>query len=153
MIQKSMKKNILVKIIASIIFISCFCITFNPIISTPVMADPGDDVPFEPIEGPTDATFRELNPLITESSPHAEQLSTPGGVVSRVLLFALPLAGMILFVLLVWGGFEILIGASGSKSIESGKTRIKAALVGFILLFSSYWMAQIVQEVFGIRIL
>jgi hypothetical protein len=108
---------------------------------------------FDPLEGPSNATFDSLNPLKTESSPHADQLSTPGGVVSRALEFILPMAGLILFVMLVWGGFEILASSATSKSVENGKKRITAALVGFLLLFSSYWIAQILQELFGIRIL
>lgn len=111
------------------------------------------DVNFDPLEGPTQETFDQLDPLQIGHSAQAEKLSLPGGVVSRMLVFALPIAGMILFVMLVWGGFEILAGSATSKSVESGKQRIKAAIVGFILLFSSYWMAQILQEVFGIKIL
>lgn len=117
---------------------------------------PGPPAPpenFNPLEGPTNEDFDALNPLKSQKSPYAKNLSTPGSIISRILDFALPIGGMLLFVLLVWGGFEILTGAASSKSIDSGKQRIKAALIGFIILFSSYWMAQIVQEIFGIIIL
>lgn len=146
------KKNIFKLLFASVLLL--MCLNFSLTLPPSVMAGPGeDDMPFDPIEGPTNKNFDELNPLKNQTSPYAEQLSTPGGIVSRALNFALPIAGMLLFVLLVWGGFEILLGSAGSKSIDSGKQRIKAALIGFIMLFSSYWMAQIVQEIFGIRIL
>lgn len=109
--------------------------------------------PFDAIQGPTDATFDSLNPLITEGSPVAEQLSTPGGIVSRVLEFLFPLAGLVLFIMLIWGGFEILIKSSqGTKGLDAGKNRITAAIVGFLLLFATYWMAQIVETIFGIVI-
>ncbi|HOZ03068.1 MAG TPA: hypothetical protein PKX78_01065 [Candidatus Woesebacteria bacterium] len=87
-----------------------------------------------------------------EASAYADQLSTPGGIVSRLLAFAFPLAGLILFVMLVWGGFEILIQAPSKKGIDAGKQRVSAAIIGFILLFSSYWIWQIVEVVFGIVI-
>lgn len=109
--------------------------------------------PFDAIQGPTDETFDALNPLVTEGSPVAEQLSTPGGIVSRVLEFLFPIAGLVLFVMLIWGGFEILVKSSqGTKGLDAGKNRITAAIVGFLLLFATYWMAQIIETIFGIAI-
>ncbi|MBP7700860.1 hypothetical protein KA111_02240 [Candidatus Woesebacteria bacterium] len=101
----------------------------------------------------TAETFDALNPLVISGSPNAAELSTPGGIVTRALNFLFPLAGLILFLLISWGGFEMLISSSDSKGIEAGKNRVTAAIVGFILLFCSYWLAQIVELVFGIIIL
>jgi hypothetical protein len=106
------------------------------------------------IEGPDNSFFDSLNPLQTgEDALLAQSLSTPGGIVSRLLLFLFPLAGLILFAMLVWGGFEILSSSTqGTKGMEAGKNRITAAIVGFLLLFATYWMAQIIEVVFGIVI-
>jgi hypothetical protein len=97
-----------------------------------------------------------LNPLIQENSdPNlAEELSTPGGIVSRFLgSFAFPIAGLILFVMLIWGGIEMMAGSATSKSVDAGKQRITTALLGFLLLFSSFWIARILEMMFGIKIL
>lgn len=116
---------------------------------------------FTPYESPSNSFFDMLNPLrhaggenIFEDAPsaYADELSTPGGIVSRVLTFAFPLAGLILFVMLVWGGFEILIQAPSKKGIDAGKQRVTAAIIGFILLFSSYWIWQIIEVIFGVII-
>lgn len=104
-------------------------------------------------EDVTAETFRNLNPLYIGNSEYRTQLSTPRGIISRALTFAFPLAGIILFVMILWGGFEMLSGASTKKSLDAGRERVTAALIGFILLFSSYWIAQIVEAVFGVRIL
>lgn len=101
----------------------------------------------------TSETFDALNPLVISGSPNAAELSTPGGIVTRALNFLFPLTGLILFLLISWGGFEILISSADSKGMEAGKNRVTAAIVGFILLFCSYWLAQIVELVFGIIIL
>lgn len=111
------------------------------------------DATYDPLEGPTALTFDTLNPLRVLGSPFADQLSSPGGIVSRVLVFAFPLAGLILFVMLVWGGFEIMLGAASQKMVDAGKQRITAAIVGFLLLFSSYWITQIIEVIFGVVIL
>lgn len=80
-------------------------------------------------------------------------LSTPGGILSTLLPFLFAFGGIILFVMLVWGGFEILFGAAEPKSQEAGKQRITAALLGFLLLFASIWIAQIAEVIFGVNIL
>jgi len=97
-----------------------------------------------------------LNPLIQESTDSAltEQLSTPGGIISRFLgNFAFPIAGLILFVMLIWGGIEMMAGSATSKSVDAGKQRITTALLGFLLLFASFWIARILEMMFGIKIL
>jgi hypothetical protein len=102
----------------------------------------------------TNEDFDLFNPLKQfGDADTSEQLSTPGGIVSRVLVFAFPIAGMILFVMLVWSGFEILAGSASKKSLDAGKQRATAAIIGFVLLFASYWIAQILEVVFGINIL
>ena len=78
--------------------------------------------------------------------------TTPAGIVSAVLPVLFSAAGIILFLMLVWGGFEMMINATDSKAQEAGKQRITAAIIGFILLFCSFWIAQILQIIFGITI-
>lgn len=101
----------------------------------------------------TKQTLDELNPLLMENSPAAAELSTPEGFINRLLGYLFPLAGFILFGMLIAGGAEMMFGAAGKKSIDSGKQRATAALVGFLLLFASYWIVQIVEKVFGVDIL
>lgn len=99
-----------------------------------------------------DATLDSVNPLL-QFSDKGEELSTPGGVLSRFLnSFAFPIAGLILFVMITWGGFEILSGSASKKSAETGRQRITAAIVGFLLLFTSYWIVQIIEYIFGVKI-
>lgn len=114
-----------------------------------------------PVDAPTNETFDALNPLqiaggetIDEdaASEFAEDLSTPGGIISRLLLFIFPIAGLILFLMISWGGFEIITGAGDSSKVTAGKQRATAAIVGFLILFASYWMVQIMEVVFGVVI-
>lgn len=100
----------------------------------------------------TDEVLNELNPILIAGG--SNDLSTPGGIISRALTgFVFPIAGLILFVILLLGGFQMLTGAANSKSLEEGKQRITSAIVGFIILFAAYWIAQLLELIFGIRIL
>lgn len=100
----------------------------------------------------TSETLEKLNPIKIGSG--SADLSTPGKIISRALkFFIFPIAGIILFIVLILGGFQMLAGANNSKSLEEGKQRITTAIIGFILLFAAYWIAQLLEIIFGIRIL
>jgi hypothetical protein len=132
----------------------------NP--NPPPAADPNSPVAdpdnsFNIFQGPNSQDFNNLNPLKSQGTASINDVyfTSPGGVISRVLLFAFPIAGLILFIMLVWAGFQILMGAfqGGSKAIDAGKQRATTALIGFLLLFVSYWIMQIIETIFSITIL
>lgn len=77
---------------------------------------------------------------------------TPGSIISTAMPYLFGIAGTILFVMIVMGGIEIMMGAGNPKSAENGKNRITSAIIGFALLFSAFWIGQIVQIIFGINI-
>lgn len=105
----------------------------------------------------TAETLRNLNPLQLFSSEADEFM--PGGefslavFINRALNIIFPLAGLALFVMIVWGGFEMLTGVAGKQGLEAGKQRVTAAVIGFLLLFASYWIIQIVETITGVKIL
>jgi hypothetical protein len=47
----------------------------------------------------------------------------------------------------------MLTGATNSSSLEEGKKMISTAIVGFIILFAAYWIAQLLEIIFGVNIL
>lgn len=109
-----------------------------------------------PSQNLTQENLSNLNPLNMEGNQAISQTLAQGNIgviLSRVLVFAFPLAGLILFVMLVWAGFEMLSGATDKKSMDSGQKRAQSALIGFILLFASYWLVQLLEVVFGLSIL
>jgi hypothetical protein len=123
--------------------------------NSPVFAQTTNDDCYEDFatEGVTNDLLGCTNPLNITGSDQAETLSTPGGIISRVLLFAFPIAGLILFVMILWGGFETIMQSAGKKSVEAGRQRITAAVIGFVLLFVSIWIIRVIETVFGIKVL
>lgn len=118
----------------------------------PVSSDPGDPITVEPeIIDLTPDQLENINPL-RDSSVFKEDRS-PANVINQTLNRVIfPLAGSILFLLLVYGGFQIISASLSGKQnyIDIGKQRITAAIIGFILLFVSYWLWRLVMLVFGI---
>jgi hypothetical protein len=118
------------------------------------LPNPTADSPVDPDSlEVTSETLDSFDPLQIEGSPYAQQFAKPAGIVSRVLDFAFPLAGIILFVMIVIGGFQMVMGAGEQKAMESGRQRVTYAIIGFILLFSVYWIAQILETLLNIKIL
>ncbi len=118
--------------------------------------EPEEDGTFTPLEPINDEQLDQLDPLLIGTKGNEslqEEFSTPAGIINRFLLFAFPLAGLILFVMIVWGGFDMLAKSATKKSMDSGKQRITAAVIGFILLFASYWIIQILEIITGAQIL
>lgn len=79
--------------------------------------------------------------------------SNLGSIVSTFLPYALSLAGLILFGMLVAGGLTMLAGAADKESQEKGKKMLTSSLTGFVIIFLAYWIAQILQVIFKVNIL
>ena len=77
-----------------------------------------------------------------------------GGIISTLLQNIYVLAGIILFILLIVGGLGFIIGAGeeNPEKAKKGKQAITAALIGFAVIFCSYWIIRIIEILTGIRI-
>lgn len=100
----------------------------------------------------TDTMLEQVNPLAVGGSTIFSADTTPGDILTQLLNFAFPLALLLLLAQMLWGGFEMLSESTTKKSIETGKQRIKHAIYGLLLLFTSFWIVQIVELIFGFNI-
>lgn len=88
------------------------------------------------ITGPLPAgRFTNLASLITNALP---------------ILFSI--AGVILLLYLLWGGFDYLTSMGDPKKAESGRGKITNAIIGFIIIFAAYWLVQLVDYIFKLRV-
>ena len=76
-----------------------------------------------------------------------------GDIISAFLPYIYVIAGLILFGLLVIGGFGLLTSAGNPDSVKKAQSKIVSALTGFVIIFISYWLAQILEIIFKIQIL
>jgi hypothetical protein len=78
---------------------------------------------------------------------------TLGDVISGLIPLIFVGAGLLLFLYLIIGGFELLTSAGNPKSVESAKNKITNAIIGFLIIFVAYWLTQILETILGISIL
>lgn len=78
-----------------------------------------------------------------------------GDLVSLLVSNAFVLAGLLLFFLMIGGGISMIAGAgqNNPESVAKGQKAVTAALVGFLIIFASYWIIQIIEYVTGLEIL
>lgn len=79
---------------------------------------------------------------------------TIGGFISSVLPIIYIFASVILFILLVGGGLSVIInaGSGNAEKTKKGQGAITTALVGFAIIFASYWLIQIIELVTGVKL-
>lgn len=76
--------------------------------------------------------------------------ATIGAVLSELLKYVYPVAGLILFAMLIAGGFGLLTAAGNPEGLKKAQGQITSALIGFVIIFVSYWLIQLLQAVFGL---
>ncbi len=72
-------------------------------------------------------------------------------VVTAVLPYVFAFSGILLLFFLISAGFDLLTSAGDAKKTEQAKEKLTGALIGFIIVFSAYWIWQIVKYIFGIK--
>lgn len=79
---------------------------------------------------------------------------TLGSLITTLLPNVYMIAGVILFILLIFGGFTYIVSAGQQKpeGVQQGRNAIGAALIGFLLIFASWWIIQIIEVITGIEI-
>lgn len=85
----------------------------------------------------------------------AQKFGTVGSLISVLLPNIYILAGILLFFLLIAGGIGMIAGAGGGDPQRTGQGQkaVAAALIGFLIIFASYWIIQIIEVVTGVKIL
>lgn len=75
---------------------------------------------------------------------------TLGGVVSTLLPYVFAMAGLGLLVYLIMGGYKLLTSGGNPENLNRGKTMITNAIIGFLIVITSYWLYQILRVVFAL---
>jgi len=81
------------------------------------------------------------------------KFSNLGDIASGALKYALVIAGLAMFAMLISGGFTLLTSVGNPDKIKQGTNKITFAIAGFLIVFASYWIIQIVELIFGFQIL
>jgi len=79
----------------------------------------------------------------------------PGKLVSVLLNNAYMVAGLIILFLFLFGGISFIInsGQGNPKKSAQNAKMLSSTLIGFLIIFASYWIIQIIEAITGLKIL
>lgn len=85
-------------------------------------------------------------------------LSDVGGIslyVSAIVAGAISVSGIILLFLLIGGGISIISGAGKNdpQSVQKGKQAVTSALIGFVVVFTAYWIVKLIETITGLSLI
>lgn len=95
------------------------------------------------------------NFILKENKGITDVFENLGSLISTLLPNVYVIAGVMLFVLLIFGGFTYILSSGQQKpeGVQQGKNAIFTALIGFVLIFASWWIVQIIERITGLNIL
>ena len=76
---------------------------------------------------------------------------TIGSIISALLPYIFGIAGFLILIYIVLGGYQVLISQGDPKLIAAGQEKITYAIVGFIVMFSAFWIVQLAGRILNIE--
>jgi hypothetical protein len=90
---------------------------------------------------------------INEQATFKFKDSSIADILSALLPYIFTLAGLVLFIMLIMGGFGMLTSAGSPEKMKAAQGKITSAVIGFVIIFISYWLMRILEIVFGLNLL
>ncbi len=86
----------------------------------------------------------------TEITGPLKNINNLGDLINAVLPFIMSMAGIILFFVIVWGGSDIMMSQGSPEKMKSGRAKLTAGIIGFVLLVSSYLITKLLSYIFNV---
>ena len=79
-------------------------------------------------------------------------ISDLGTVFTNVVKYALGFAGIVLFILLLVGGFKFITSGGDPKAVEGAKKTLTSAILGLVLILISYLILVLISAIIGVDV-
>ncbi|MBI2611608.1 hypothetical protein HYW54_02560 [Candidatus Gottesmanbacteria bacterium] len=88
---------------------------------------------------------------IEEIFPPARRFETFGELVSTLAQNFILVAGVIFLILILIAGFGLIraAGSQDAQAMEKNKNFLTYAIIGFVIIFSAFWVVQIINAITG----
>lgn len=77
-------------------------------------------------------------------------INSIGDLVNKLVSILIPIGSIILFLVLVWGGYDYLLSRGDPEKLKGANAKITAGIIGFILLILSYFIVKLLSFIFGL---
>lgn len=89
---------------------------------------------------------------IAVTKPDVLKITDMGEFTKALVALIFMIAGLLVFVFLVWGGVQWLTSGGDKGATEAARNRITAALVGLAIIAVSWALVAIIGRFFGFRL-
>lgn len=76
-----------------------------------------------------------------------------GDLISAGIGAAFLIAGILVFIMLIWGGIQWITSGGDKENTQKARDRITHALVGLTIIAGAWALMQLIQFFFGISVL
>ncbi len=80
----------------------------------------------------------------------ASPLSNLTGTFGNIIGILIPIGGIILFVMLIIGGFYFITSSGDPRKVEGAKGTLTYAIAGIVILVSAFLIIQIIANFVGV---
>lgn len=70
----------------------------------------------------------------------------PAGIVIYAQKLAIPIGGAIALLLIIWGGFRIIVSNGSVEEVQKGRETIYYAIIGLVLIIFSVIIIQVIGQ-------
>lgn len=96
-------------------------------------------------------TNKNLNEIQSNVSNFRFAQSSLGNIVSDLIPYILTLSGVLLLLFLISGGIRLMTSQGDAKATAAAYSQIMFAVIGFIVVFGAYWIAQLAGLALGLQ--
>jgi len=91
--------------------------------------------------------------MLNSTDSVASKFPSITDIVSTILPNILILAGLVMFFIGFAAGVVVISSGGNPEKKEKGTAALKGAIIGFVIIFASYWIIQILEIITGVPIL
>ena len=73
-----------------------------------------------------------------------------GHLIEDIIPYIFGIAGILVLVYLVLGGFGIMTSKGDPKALEAARAKITYAIIGFVIIFAGFWLTQLLGLATGV---
>lgn len=75
-----------------------------------------------------------------------------GDLIRLIIKYALGFAGIVLFILLVIGGFKFITSGGDPKAVEGAKKTLTSAIMGLVIILVAYLLLVLITAITGVDV-
>lgn len=81
-----------------------------------------------------------------------KELGDIGGLISALLPWVLTIAGVLVFLFLLWGGVQYIFSQGNPKEVQNAQRRMTYAIIGLAVLILAFLVLQAIEAWTGIPV-